>query len=127
MEHYDHLILKGLINRGGSSIETYVYRLLTGEFSEKSESVSRMWNYLDLPLQEKLIDILQEIGGLQPRDWTNKEMVRVLIDYMAKKSGNTEFFTTNDRQAIERMSDDDYENGIADLILTKKQQLLDKE
>ncbi|WP_257971605.1 hypothetical protein [Vibrio parahaemolyticus] len=35
MEHYQYLILKGLINGGGSSSETYVYQLLTGNVSDQ--------------------------------------------------------------------------------------------
>lgn len=130
MDHYTHLILKGLINRGGSSSETYTYRLLTGDCSDSSESVSHMWGYLDNPLKFLLCDVLEEICGVDLDPITNfndKEMVRVLIDYMADKSGRREFFDTHSRQDIERMSDHKYEKGIADLIQAKKVQLLNKE
>ena len=52
MEHHQHLIL---INGGGSSSETYVYQLLTGNVSDEGSSVSHMWGYLDNPLKETLL------------------------------------------------------------------------
>lgn len=127
MEHYQHLILKGLINGGGSSSETYVYQLLTGDISEQGSSVSHMWGYLDTPLKETLIEIFEDICRLDLTNKTDKQIIPLLIDYMADKSGRNEFFKVNDRRDIERMSDDDYERGIKELIHAKKVKLLDRE
>lgn len=127
MEHYQHLILKGLINGGGSSSETYVYRLLTGNVSEQGESVSRMWGYLDKPLKEILIEIFADVCSLDLANKTDKQIVSTLIDYSANKSGRDEFFKVNDRAAIDRMSDEEYERGIDELIQAKRAILLERE
>ncbi|MCR9653223.1 hypothetical protein NB537_00215 [Vibrio parahaemolyticus] len=127
MEHYQHLILKGLINGGGSSSETYVYQLLTGNVSDQGSSVSHMWGYLDNPLKETLIEIFADICSLDLTNKTDRQIVPLLIDYMAEKAGRSEFFKVNDRREIERMSDDEYEGGIQDLIRAKKVKLLDRE
>lgn len=127
MEHYQHLVLKGLINGGGSSSESYVYTLLTGNFSDNDSSVSRMWSYLDTPLQEYLIEVFADVCRLDLSNMTDSQIVRELIDYMADKAGRSEFFATTDRSIIDRMSDDEYEAAINKLINTKKVMLLDKE
>lgn len=127
MEHYQHLILKGLINGGGSSSETYVYQLLTGDVSEQGSSVSHMWNYLDNPLKDRLIEIYTDICSVDLTNKTDHQIVPLLIDYMAEKSGRRELFKVNDRSVIDRMSDDEYESAIHDLVRAKKIQLLDRE
>lgn len=127
MEHYMKLILKALINRGGSSSESYVYQLLTGDVKEGNTSVSEMWSYLDLPLKEQLIDILQGGCDVNPKDWTDKEMVRVIIEYMAKKWGNRTFFDNTGRDVIDRMSDEEYELAIEQAITEKREILINRE
>ncbi|EGR0199608.1 hypothetical protein FRN31_22250 [Vibrio alginolyticus] len=127
MEHYQHLILKGLINGGGSSSETYTYQLLTGDISEQGRSVSHMWGYLDNQLKAMLIEIFSEVCSLDLANKTEKQVIPLLIDYMASKSGRKEFFKVNDRAVIERMSDDEYERGIDELIRAKKIKLLERE
>ncbi|WP_105903520.1 hypothetical protein [Vibrio gangliei] len=107
MEHYDHLVIKGLINRGGSSSETYTYKLLTGSVTEQGSSVSQMWNYLDNPLKERLIEIFDEICMVNLKGKSDSQIVQQLIDYMANMSGRNEFHSSYDRRTIDRMSDDE--------------------
>ena len=126
MEHYQHLILKGLINRGGSSSETYVYQLLTGDAPKIGRSVADMWGYLDTPLQEQLIEIFNDICRVDLTNKTDKQIIPLLINHMANHSGRQEFFKVNSRADIERMSDDEYERGIDDLIRIKKAELLER-
>ncbi|HDM8140683.1 TPA: hypothetical protein P0E12_004973 [Vibrio harveyi] len=127
MEHYQHLILKGLINGGGSSSETYVYRLLTGDFSNCTTSVSHMWGYLDKPLQNIIKEILSDVCDYSLEFSSDQATVNALIKYMSNKSGRKEFFKVNDRAAIERMSDDEYEQGIKKLIDSKRAEMLERE
>lgn len=127
MEHYKHLILKGLINGGGSSSESYVYRLLTADFKKGNESVSRMWRYLDKPLQAELIEIFHDVCGVDLKGKLHNEIISLLIDYIANKSGRDEFFYVFDKSSIERMSDYEYNDSINCLISTNKEILLNRE
>ena len=113
MEHYNKIILRGLILGGGSSSEAYANRLITGVGSDKSESVSQMWSYLDLELQERIIDIIKEVCL---SDFDKSNVVESLIDHMSNTAGNKLFFSSHDRREIERMSDEDYESGKAEAI-----------
>ena len=83
--------------------------------------------YLDNPLKKTLIEIYADICSLDLTNKTDRQIVPLLIDYMAEKSGRSEFFKVNDRRAIERMSDDEYESGIQELVRTKKTHLLNRE
>lgn len=123
MEHYEHLIIKGLINCGGSSSESYVYQLLTGDVNDNSSSVARMWGYLDAPLQSKLATILDDVCGVSIAGLSDAEVVNVLTEYMADKGGRQAFFQNNSRNSIERMSDEEYEKGI-ELAIQEKRNLL---
>lgn len=126
MEHYDHLITKALINRGGSSSETYVYQLLTGDVKEDCSSVARMWGYLDTPLQSKLVSIFDEVCGVSIAGLSDADVVKVLIEHMAEKAGRREFFDNTPRDVIDRMSDDEYEGEINDAIQQKRHMLMMK-
>jgi len=123
MEHYERLIIKGLINRGGSSSESYVYQLLTGDVNDKSSSVARMWGYLDAPLQSKLATILDDVCSVSIAGLSDAAVVNVLTEYMADKGGRQAFFKNNSRDSIERMSDEEYEKGI-ELAIQEKRDLL---
>lgn len=123
MEHYEHLIIKGLINRGGSSSESYVYQLLTGDVNDNSSSVARMWGYLDAPLKSKLATILDDVCGVSIAGLSDAEVVNVLTEYMADKGGRQAFFKNNSRDSIDRMSDEEYEKGI-ELAIQEKRDLL---
>lgn len=123
MEHYEHLIIKGLINRGGSSSESYVYQLLTGDVNDNSSSVARMWGYLDAPLQSKLATILDDVCDVSIAGLSDAEVVNVLTEYMADKGGRQAFFKSNSRDSIDRMSDEEYEKGI-ELAIQEKRDLL---
>ncbi|MCP4867042.1 MAG: hypothetical protein GY897_24170 [Alteromonas sp.] len=123
MEHYEHLIIKGLINRGGSSSESYVYQLLTGDVNDNSSSVARMWGCLDAPLQSKLATILDDVCRVSISGLSDAEVVNVLTEYMADKGGRQAFFENNSRDSIDRMSDEEYEKGI-ELAIQEKRDLL---
>ena len=127
MEHYQKLIIKGLINGGGSSSETYTHAILTGKCSEESRSVSGMWDYLGVPLQKMLIDILDDICGVDLNGKDDSQIVKTLIDHMANKGGRNEFFATHSQKEINNMSESEYERGIDDLIQAKKINLLNLE
>ena len=123
MEHYEHLIIKGLINRGGSSSESYVYQLLTGDVNDNSSSVARMWGYLDAPLQSKLATILDDVCSVSIAGLSDAEVVKVLTEYMADKAGRRAFFENTPRYSIDRMSDEEYEKEI-ELAIQEKRDLL---
>ncbi|EKO3439455.1 hypothetical protein NTE19_003347 [Vibrio fluvialis] len=127
MDHYQHLILKGLINGGGSSSESYTHSLLTGRFNEESSSVSRMWGYLDNKLQDLLIEIFDEVCGVDLSNKTDSQIVAELIDYMADKAGSREFYEAHTQREISAMSDDEYEKGLRQAKNAKKVLLLNKE
>lgn len=127
MEHYQHLILKALINGGGSQSESYVYRILTGTFNEQTSSVSDMWGYLDNPLKAMLAEILSDICRVNPRDHSDAEMVRELIEYMSKKAGNREFFTKYSDYEIRNMSEEYYDDKIEELVSAHRLALMNKE
>jgi Txe/YoeB family toxin of Txe-Axe toxin-antitoxin module len=124
MEHYNKIILKGLIMGGVSSSEAYANRLITGVGSDKSESVSQMWSYIDFELQERIIEIIEEICR---NDFDKSNVVESLIEHMSSTAGNKLFFSSHERSEIERMSDVDYENGKAEAVEKIRKAWTDKE
>lgn len=127
MEHYKHLILKALINQGGSSSETHAYNLLTASFSERSDSVSKSWAYLDGELKHQLIEIFEDVLDVRLSNLSEQEVVSVLIKHLAKKGGSRDFHAATRRDEIDRMSDDEYFDAIAQAVKNKKEMLLSKE
>ncbi|WP_318435345.1 hypothetical protein [Photobacterium leiognathi] len=62
MDHYQQLVLTGLINGGGCTSESYIAILMRGDFEaikKRNQTISNMWNYLNRPVQDYMIDILR--------------------------------------------------------------------
>lgn len=113
MEHYNKIILRGLILGGGSSSEAYANRLITGGGSDKSESVSQMWSYIDFELQERIIEIIEDVCR---NDFDKSNVVESLIEHMSEVAGSKRFFSSHDRDEIDEMSYVEYESAKADSI-----------
>lgn len=124
MEHYNKLIIKALIFGGGSSSESYSNRLITGSGSDKNESVSYMWSYIDFELQERIIEIIEDVCR---NDFDKSNAVESLIEHMSKTEGNKLFFSSHERSEIEHMSDVDYESGKAEAVEKIRKAWTDKE
>lgn len=120
-----HLIVKALLNRGGSSSETYVHKILTGDINEKDLSIAEMWNYFDSSLKDHLRLVLVEVCDVSIDGLTDEQIVKVLIDNAASRGGRRAFWDAHSRAEIDRMDDDDYEQAIKDSINEKRRIILD--
>lgn len=108
LSHYDHLIIKGLMNKGGSSSETYVYKLLTGDIEKGNKSITDMWNYLDPDLQTKLIIIFHETDTLDLFDMSDDQIIEAITNHIAKRQGWNVFRSMSERE-LNALSDEEYD------------------
>lgn len=108
LTHYDNLILKGLSHKGGSSSETYVYKLLTADIEEGNKSIQYMWDYLDIELQNKLIVIFNETQNLDLFDMDNKQIVKTITQHCAKRMG-WKIFAKYEESRLRALSDEEYD------------------
>ncbi|ANP79294.1 hypothetical protein A134_23050 [Vibrio crassostreae 9CS106] len=124
MDHYNKLILKALINAGGSTSESYVYEILTGRYTHFGTSISAMWGYLDTPLKDDLTSFFNEVIEVPLDPINDAQCVNTLIDHVANKWGRHEFFEKTSREGIDRLSDEEYESEIDKMISAKREYLL---
>ena len=123
MNHYQNLIFKSQINGGGSTSESYVYQLLSGDVQEGNHtSIFKMWRYLG----ESAI-ILEDIGNVSLHGLIDSQITGSLIECVSKKWGRRSFFDNTERCAIDRMSDDEYNGAIQNAIADKRMLPLERE
>ncbi|HCG7987184.1 TPA: hypothetical protein NJ576_002642 [Vibrio parahaemolyticus] len=104
MEHYEKIIIKGLLGDGSTS-ETFSSRLIQGTGIEKNESVSEMWAYLDGELKQKVIDVIEsvfceEIDICTPEKGLIKHMAQrgALAEYCALDLSERNQFTEDEER-----------------------------
>ncbi|EHD0106716.1 hypothetical protein JZN53_002756 [Vibrio parahaemolyticus] len=122
MEHYEKIIIKGLLG-GGSTSEAFSSRFIQGTGIEKNESVSEMWAYLDGDLKQKVIDVIESVF-CEEIDIFNPE--KGLIKHMAQRGALAEYYALGLSERSQFTEEEEHEK-VMELFETKKKIWEEKE
>ncbi|MBP2698720.1 hypothetical protein [Photobacterium lucens] len=122
MEHYEEIIIKGLLG-GGSTSEAFSSRLIQGTGIEKNESVSEMWAYLDVELKQKIIDVIESVF-CEEIDINNP--IKGLIKHIAQRGARNEYYALA-LSKREQFTEEEENSKMTALFDEKKKQWEEKE
>lgn len=114
-DHYQQLVMKALVKRGGSTSETIVYKFLTSDVTlfKDTDNITEMWRYLDEGAKRAVIEYAN-IAWLGAFIMTNAEFIERLEQRMTRIRQNQLFNAIEDKEPGRYRNDDEDELYDAD-------------